>query len=277
MNTETYKRIQELKDNGEIEAAKKAETKKKHFLDRSEFCEYVNKLVNSEKFKDVKFKVKGNINYNYSQTNDRYYETYEVNKIYRVDDDEEVYSKVNVEFFFDENAYDDSMFEDYGKSIVSGYTPFYDPQTKNTWYCPMTLVMRDKKKADGLNKLVFSKFEDDEVRKVNLECDKISGAQKVDITYDDLSDETKGLIDCGLYTMEDVIAELGGNMYGERITELRINKLGRGSSRGSETTSYTLEHLKKKPMTQTQIVEEVVGDMFDDEVPFSIDDDDDDL
>lgn len=280
VNTETYKRIQKLKEDGDIEAAEKAEAKKRHFLDRSEFCEYVNKLVNHEKFKDVKFRIKGNINYNYSEKNDRYYETYEVNKIYRVDDDVEECSKVNMEFFFDENAYDDSMFDEYGKAMVSGYTPFYDSQTKKSWYCPISLVMRDKKQAEGWNRQVFSKFEDDQIRKVNLECDKISGAQRIDITYDDLSDEVKENIDFGLTTLEDAIAELGGNMFGERITELRISKLGRGSSKGSETTVFTLDDLKKKPMIGKQVVEEVIEDMsddIDDEVPFSIDDDDDEL
>lgn len=262
VNTETYKRIQELKDNGEVEAAEKAEAKKKHFLDRTEFCEYVNKVVNAEKFKNVKFRVKGNINYNYSPKTDKYYETYEVNKIYRVDDDVEVYSKVNLEFLFDENAYDDSMFEDHGKAVVSGYTPFYDSQMKKTCYAPITLVMRDEKKAAGWNKQVFDKFEgEEEIRKVNIDCDKISGAQKLDITYDDLSDEVKENIDFGLTTLEDVIAEMGGNMFGERITELRINKLGRGSTKGSDTTVFTLEDITKKPTAD--VVEEVV-DIFND-------------
>ena len=75
-------------------------------------------------------------------------------------------------------------------------------------------------------------------------------------------------IDFGLTTLEDVIAELGGNMYGDRITELRINKLGRGSSKGSETTVFTLEEITQKPVAN--IVEEVVD-------IFANDEDDDEL
>lgn len=274
VDTETYSHRKELRENGELEALAKADAKKKHFLDKTEFCNYVHRVVNSEKGQQVKFRIKGNINYNYSEKNDTYYETYEVNKIYRVDEDEKEFGKVNVEFYFDENAFDDSMFEEYGKAMVSGYTPFYNSQTKTTCYCPISLVMRDKKQANGFGNKVFNGFEDEEIRKVNLECNKISGAQRIEVTYDDLSDEVKENIDLGLTTLEDAIADVGGSMFGERITELRISKLGRGSSSGSETTTFTLADVTRKPIAEKSVVKDIVKEEEDTDLPFDLDDDD---
>ena len=281
VDTDTFNHRKELEEAGETEALAAANKKRKHFIANTEFCEYVNKVVNSEKTKDMKFRVNGNITYKYSEKNDRYYSAYEVNKIYRVDDDAEVSSEVNIEFYFHENAMDSTDYEETGKAIVNGYTPFYDNSVKKTCYSPITLVMREGTDADGLKKIkgwqkTFSKFNDDEVRKVNLECKQIDGAERVAITYDDLDDDTKENIDFGLTTLEDAIAEAGGNMFGEKIQEIRIIKLGRGFSKGSETTVLTVEDVTKKPFKDEPIessdAEEDKVDLFANDA-----DDDDDL
>jgi hypothetical protein len=111
------------------------------------------------------------------------------------------------------------------------------------------------KKIKGWQK-TFNKFEDDEVRKINLACQQIDGAQRVSITYDDLDDDTKENIDFGLTTLEEAIRDAGGNTFGDKIQEIRIEKLGRGSTKGSETTVLTLEDMTKKPFKEEASVEE---------------------
>lgn len=279
VDTDTYQHRKELEEAGETEALEAANKKRKHFLAGTEFCEYVNRVVNSEKIKDMKFRVNGNITYKYSEKNDRYYSAYEVTKIYRVNDDEKVASDVNIEFYFAEGAMDNSTYEDTGVAIVNGFTPYYDATTKKTWYCPIDLAMRFGVDESGLKKIkgwkkTFDKFEDDEIRKVNLACSQIDGAERVEITYDDLDDETKENIDFGLTTLEDAIAEAGGSMIGDSIHEIRIDKLGRGSSKGSETTVLTLDDMKKKPFKE-EIVETVVDDKEFDLFDGTLDEDDD--
>jgi hypothetical protein len=275
VDLETFNHRKELEEAGETEALEAANKKRKHFLAGTEFCEYVNKVVNSEKTKDMKFRVNGTITYNYSEKNDRYYSTYEVNKIYRVDDDTPVSSEVSVEFYFAEDVMDASDYAETGKAIVSGYTPYYDSSLKRTCYCPITMAMRFGTDEAGMKKIkgwqkIFSKFEDDEVRKINLVCQQIDGAQRVAITYDDLDDDTKENIDFGLITLEEAIRDAGGNMFGDKIQEIRIEKLGRGSAKGSETTVFTLEDMTKKPFNEEikaedeEDVEETV-DLFDDD------------
>lgn len=259
-DTETFNHRKELEEAGETEALDAANKKRKHFLAGTEFCEYVNKVINSEKCQNMKFRVNGTVTYNYSEKNDRYYSTYEVNKIYRVDDDADVSSAVDMEFYFAEDAMDSSDYAETGKAIVNGFTSYYESSLKRTCYCPVTLALRFGTDDDGMKKIkgwqkIFNKFEDDEIRKINLSCQQIDGAQRVAITYGDLDDDTKENIDFGLISLEDAIREAGGNMFGDKIQEIRIEKLGRGSSRGSETTVFTMEDMTKKPVKEEEITD----------------------
>lgn len=274
VDLDTDQHRKEVEDSGDADAIAKSHGKLKHFLAGTEFCEYVNKLVNNEKIKGVKFRVNGNVNYTYSEKNDRYYSTYEVTKIYRVDDSVEPSSEINIDFYFTENAVDSTDYDDTGKAIVSGWTPFYDGNTKKNWYCPIALVMRfgtddkGKKQLKGWNK-IFNKFEDDTVRRILLSCEQINGAQKVDISYDDLDEDTKDNIDFGIITLEDVIRDLGGQMYGDRIQEIRIIKPGRGFTKGSETTMYSVEDMAQKPVREIVKADDDEDediDLFDDEL-----------
>lgn len=268
VDLDTYNHRQELEQSGDTEGLAKANSRRKHFLAGTDFCEYVNKVVNSEKIKDTKFRVNGIINYTYSEKNDRYYSTYEVTKIYRVDDDKGPESTVNIDFYFAENPVDSEDYVETGKAIANGYTAFYDNSTKKNWYCPISLVMRfgtddkGKKKVKGWEK-IFGKFEDDTIRRMVLECEQIDGAQKVDISYDDLSDDTKEMIDFGIISLEDAIKDAGGSMYGDTIHEIRIKGPGKGFSKGSETTVYSLDDMKKKPSKEVEKEEDT--DLFDDE------------
>jgi hypothetical protein len=274
VDLETFNHRKELEEAGETEALEAANKKRKHFLAGTEFCEYVNKVVNSEKTRDMKFRVNGNITYRYSEKNDRYYSAYEVTKIYRVDDDAEVSSSVDMEFYFGEDAMDASDYAETGKAIVSGFTPYYESSLKRTCYCPVTLALRFGTDEAGLKKIkgwqkIFNKFEDDEIRKINLACQQIDGAQRVAISYDDLDDDTKENIDFGLITLEEAIRDAGGNMFGDKIQEIRIEKLGRGSAKGSETTVFTIDDMTKKPFKEENKVEEDEDDsdfdIFDDD------------
>ena len=277
VDLDTYQHRKDVEDSGDAEAIAKSNSKRKHFLAGTEFCEYVNKLVNSDKIANVKFRVNGNVTYTYSEKNDRYYSTYEVTKIYRVDDSVEPSSEVNIDFYFTEHAVYSDDYDETGKAIVNGWTPFYDSSTKKNWYCPLTLAMRfgtddkGKKQLKGWKK-IFEKFEDDEVRRILLSCEQINGAQKVDITYDDLDEDTKDNIDFGIISLEDVIKDLGGQMYGNRIQEIRISKPGRGFTKGSETTMYTVDDMNQKPIRE---IAAKVEDNDEDIDLFSSDDDDD--
>ena len=211
------------------------------------------------------FRVSGNINYSYSAKNGMYYQTYEATKITRVDDNTVPSSEVNIDFYFAEGAVDTGSYDEAGKAVVNGYTQFYDSITKKNWFAPISLTIRGETDEKGKKRLagwerVFNKFEDDEIRKIGLSCQSIDGAQRQDIKFEDLDEDTQANIECGLIELEDAIRDAGGQMYGERIQEIRIEKLGRNWSKGSETTVLTVEDCNKKPVKQEEVV-----DIFDDD------------
>ena len=252
VDTDTYNHRKEVEESGDDEALAASQKKRKHFLANTDFCEYVNKLLHSEKMKGKKFRVNGNVNYNYSEKTNKYYNTYEVNKIYMVDDDANPSSEMNVDFYFADGALD---VVDEEKSIVSGYTTFYDNQTKKSWFAPLHLVVRngeneeDKKKAVGF-KNMFTQFDGDEVKQVRVRCQRIDGAQRRNITFEDLDEATQENINWGLTTLEDAIRDAGGQVYGDRIQEIRAVDLSRGSSGGAKKTNYTIDTLIKKPIKE---------------------------
>lgn len=252
VDLDTLSHRNELERNGDNEAFAASNKKRHHFLAATEFCEYVNKVVHSEKIKDVKFKVDGNVTYTYSEKNGRYYSVYEVTKIYRADDDKEPNSSVNIDFYYTEGAMDCEDYDETGKAVISGYTKFYDNNTKKNWFCPMNLVMRlgtdekGKKAIKGWKKF-FDQFGEEPVRRVVLDCQQIDGAERSNITYDDLSDETKEFIDFGMISLENAIRDAGGQKFGNTIQEIRISGLGRGFSNGSEPSDVTVEMLNQKP------------------------------
>ncbi len=269
VDTDTYQNRNAMEENGETEALEASKKKCRHFMAASDFVDFARKVVYSDKIKDWTFRIRGNVNYSYSEKTGKYYATYEVNKIYRVDESVEPTSEMNVNFFFAEGAVDSDSYDETGKAIVNGWTNFYDNNTKKSWFCPLSLVLRGDTDEKGKKKLavwekVFSKFEDDEVRKINLTCSKIDGAEKMDIKLEDLDEDTQMNIEAGLISLQDAIRDAGGQMFGDRVQEIRIEKLGRGSSKGSETTAYSVEDCNAKPHKEEEKVDEDI-DIFGDD------------
>ena len=270
VDTDYYQHRKELEEAGDEAGLAESNKKCRHFIAASDFVEFARKVVNSEKAKDWTFRIRGNVNYSYSEKTGKYYAQYEVQKIYRVADDTEPSSEMNVNFFFAEGAVDSESYDETGKAVVSGFTNFYDSNTKKTWFCPLTLALRGTTDEAGKKKLavwekVFNKFEDDEIRKINLTCSKIDGAEKMDIKMEDLDEDTQMNIEAGLISLQDAIRDAGGKIFGDRVQEIRIEKLGRGSSKGSETTAYTVEDVNAKPHKEEEMVDEDIVDLFEDD------------
>jgi hypothetical protein len=272
VDTDTYQNRKALEENGDDEVLEASKKKCRHFIAGCDFVDFAKKVVYSDKIKDWTFRIRGVVNYTYSESTGKYYANYEVQKIYRVDESTEPSSELNVNFFFAEGAVDSSDYDETGKAIVSGFTPFYDGNTKKSWFAPISLVLRGDTDEKGKKRLavwekVFSKFEDDEIRKINLTCSKIDGAEKCDIKLEDLDEDTQMNIEAGLISLADAIRDAGGQMYGDRIQEIRIEKLGRGSSKGSESSVYTVDDVNAKPHKEEEKVEALDDDIdiFEDE------------
>jgi hypothetical protein len=261
IDTDTFAHRKELEESGltvEFEASQK---KRKEFLHAADFEDYLCKVLNNEKSKDMVFKATGNIEFSYSEKKNQFYRNFVPQKIYRVEDNAEQMCSGSMKLYFTDGAVDDSMAEDAGKILFSAYAQYYDTNIKANAFTPMALVIgSDAPKAKGFKRL-FGKAEDGEVKELGVTVNFINGAQRVAITMDMLSDEQKELIELGMTTLEAIREELGGNVYGDRVTETRLVGLMKGYSSGVKDTVYNSDELTKKPVK-----------VLEDEVPFDDDD-----
>ena len=184
-------------------------------------------------------------------------------------DDAELSTKMEMDFFFGEDAFDDSAYEETGKCFINGWISYYDgnKDVRKNGFKPITITVReDEKKVKGLRR----KFNVEEgIKTIGLTLKVIEGAERKEITMDDLDEETREDIECGLVNFEEVVKALGGNVFGDRISELRYVEL-MASKNKVQDTDYTAEDMH--PARKEYVVEEVINEVFDDEVPFDEDD-----
>ena len=91
----------------------------------------------------------------------------------------------------------------------------------------------------------------------------LNGAQKTEITDDMLTDEQKEDLECGLITLDDIRADLGGSVYGDRVQEYQFDKIARGFTKGRNDTVYTDDDMVIKPLEEK--LPEGTEDLFDDD------------
>jgi hypothetical protein len=173
--------------------------------------------------------------------------------------------------YFTEDCIDDESFEENGKAFLNGYINYYDGNVKATGFKPVCIVIRDEKLLKGIKKKLSA--EENEVKSIGVVINVIEGAERKEIKLEDLDEETRDEIECGLLDFEEVRKALGGNTVGNRISELRFDSLW-AEKRNVEDTTYTVEDLQP---AQSNAKVETIDDDDDSDIPFDIDDEDDDL
>ena len=254
----------------EAEAAlKKNEAKRKSFISEWDFAEYVAKVAASEKFKDKLFYVNGYYDVQRNPENGHWYTNYRVNSLVLAKEDAKASTEMKMTVYFTEDCIDDESFEENGKAFLNGYINYYDNNIKATGFKPVCIVIRDEKLLKGIKKKLSA--EENEVKSIGVVIKVIEGAERKEIKLEDLDEETRDEIECGLLDFEEVRKALGGNTVGNRISELRFDSLW-AEKRNVEDTTYTVEDLQ--PAQSNAKVEDVEDD-DDSDCPFDLDSDDD--
>lgn len=249
-------------------ALEKLNKKRKIFITEYDFCEYLTKLLaQSEKFKDKFFYISGTYDVQYSAEKNRFYRNYHVNRITLASDDATPSTEMKIDFYFDENSWDDSSFEETGKVIVNGWGNYYDSNIKSNGFFDMPIVIREEneKKRNALKRKLTC---EDGIKQIGLTLNVIEGAEVIELTMDMLDDETREDIEMGLLDWETVKKELGGRAVGDKVSELRFAELT-PKKNVAQDTIYTVDDM----VPAKEKVED--EDEDDDSVPFSLDDDDD--
>lgn len=244
-------------------ALEKSQAKRREFISEWDFVEFVTKLVSSDKYKNALFNISGNYEVQYSADKDRFYKNYHVNRVTLAAEDAEPKTEMKADFFYGEDSWDDSAFEETGKVIVNGWFNYYDSNLKKNGFQNVAVVIRenDEKKRKALKR----KFSvDDGIKQIGLTLSVIDGAEVIELTMDMLDDETREDIECGLLDFEDVKRELGGRAIGDRVSELRFTELTPKKNIAQDTT-YTAEdmHPAREDVVEEEINEDVVVDLFD--------------
>lgn len=245
----------------------KSNKKRHEYISEWDYAEFIKKLIDSGKYKDSKFHIKGNGSYQYSEKNERVYETYIPNRIYLAADDAVESSTAMINILYNSDSLDDMSVEDKGKYYVNGYMMEYDSNRKQRIPVPVAITIpaapdnadaKAKKKVD----IIKHKFmvDDDTFKEYGVIVNMLNGAQRTEITEDMLTDEQKEELEVGLITMDDIRAELGGNVYGERIREYQFLKPARGFTKGRVDTVYTAEDMIIK-----SLIDDTIEDLFDDD------------
>lgn len=258
-----------LNNQDEVKDALEKSNKKHHeFISEWDFAEFMKKVLDSDKYKDKNFYIRGSVNYELNEDTGRIYESYVPSRIYLADDDAEPHSTATLNFLYDANSLDEMSVEEKGRYYVNGYTMEYNRNRKANIPVPITITIpvapdgaSDKEK--GKVEIMKKRFvvTDDSVKEYGIVVNMINGAQKMEITEDMLTDEQKEDLEWGLITMDDIRADLGDSVYGDRIREYQFVKPGKGFTKGRQDTCYTADDLVIKPLE----VDEETENLFDDD------------
>lgn len=254
-------------------ALEKSNKKRREFISEMDYIDFIKKVIDSEKYKDKLFFIRGNGEYQYSDNQQKVYESYIPTRIYLAADDAEPSSTATINIIFNSESLDEMSVEEKGKYYVNGHMMEYDQNRKANIPVPVTIVIpipeddeKGKKKAEAFKHKFM--VDDDTYKEYGAIVNMLNGAQKTEITEDMLTDEQREDLDLGIITMDDIRAEIGGNVYGDRIREYQLVKPARGFTKGRQDTVWTDEDMIIKP------IEEAIPDsedLFEDE---AVDDDD---
>lgn len=269
LTDEELKEIGLENESDVTEALEKSNKKRHEFITKWDFAEFIKKVIDSEKYKDSLFFIRGNGEYSYNTEKETMYESLVPTRIYLAADDAEESATATLTMLFGENAIDDMSLEEKGKYYVSGYMMEYESSMKKTIPVPVVVTIpnvsddateKEKKKLEAIKKKFY--VDGEEFKEYGIVVNMLNGAQKVEITEDMLTEEQKDDLDCGLITMDDIRAELGGSVYGDTVKEWQFVKPAKGFTSGSKETAYTYEDMIIK--IETEEVEDLFQDEDDD-------------
>lgn len=252
------------KEYGTSDISKLEEKLKELQADRKEFISAVDLigLLKDElpKFEKDLFHIRGNIEY--SEWNGKGYQKFVPTLIEKAHDTKQ---KLNgfVDIFFNQNSLNASAFELTKKYVIDAFTRNYDGQLKKEIFVPIQFVIDGSKidmnnpKHTGKLKFLVKPFEveDDKIYELQYHVKFVNGAERKDITLDDLTPMQKEQVELGIETLDEIRRELGGNKFGDNINENRLFKINTiDFPNGAEQTVFTYEDLcVVRPEKETKV------------------------
>lgn len=215
---------------------------KKEFIHEGDFIHAIKKVIESGKYTESLFNVRGNLEYTTNASGDKFYENFVPQKIYL--SDKEPSSEANLDFIFTKDCVEVGK----TKTIVNGFVSSYDNRRKKNIFAPVTLALEPlDEKQEKINKVVVKQLETakkGKYKQIGLKIDVLNGSQKVKFDISLLNDFQKEMYEIGALTEEEIMTDLmsGDNksdLYGDQIKEMVILNVSRGNTKGAVDTMYT--------------------------------------
>lgn len=196
------------------------------FISEYDVIEFLAK--NLPKYDNHKFRVSGSLELN--EYKGKHYRKYIPDTIEIVPSDENNKLEATVDIFFDNDCIDDVDFEEDKKIFINGFLQSYVRDESEDKLFPQMFIINGTKldleneKHMAMLDILKGSFKpsDSGYHHLQYKIRVYRGAEKVEFTYDDLTDEQKKFVDCGLASLDDYKPR--GGMLGGNVDEFRIVK-----------------------------------------------------
>lgn len=222
----------ELTEKEQSELVKLKAQLKELATDRHEFINRYDAVVflaeTLEQHKTKKFRITGNVTY--SAWKGKFYRNFEPELIEIVSNEETNQLRATIDIFFTDESLDEADLQTDKKIYIDGYVLSYDSQAKKDQFFPQQFVINAQKldftNETHMKRLEFFKktFKDNGEGVYHLQwvVNIFRGADQVEFTEADLTNEQKEAIAFGLAKLDDFKPK--GGMLGETKEENRLVK-----------------------------------------------------
>lgn len=252
--TETEK-LKELKADLKVAA-----TNRHEFIHEYDAVMFLSE--NLEEYKNHKFKLTGNVDYNYHKGN--FYRKFKPTSIEIVDNEEPNRLRATMDIFFTKDAVDAKDFKKDKKVYIDGYVLSYDSNAKKDVFFPQQVVI-NAQKLDLENETHVKRFEflknkftvtGKEVYHLPWLVNVFRGADRVEFSEKDLTASQREAVEFGLNKVSDFAPK--GGVLGETTEENRLIKpllqefdKMNDFRDGAVASSYDKEELDYTPVQKT--------------------------
>lgn len=203
---------------------------KQDFLSEYDFIEALRNLIEGGELEDKILQINGTTEYSFYEN--KRYSKMKIRSVRAVKSDTPAQAEEKIEFFFTDSSVSNADPEETGRFEVDGYVrSYFGGDYKKDLFVPysLTVVKGQGEKAEKSFSKYHSIFSpsDDGVHSVGIKIAKINGSSFESLTYEDLPEEYKDMVDLDMMTLEDAIHECSGGKQktGEKISENRLATL----------------------------------------------------
>lgn len=161
---------------------------------------------------------------------DQVYREFQIQNVYMPSEKDTTHLTMNLDLYYDKDSMDKSSLKDDGKIFMHCYTPMYSKADNarkmflidtvfNTAVFDMS---KPKHKAIYDYKMRYLETKSRNPVHMNWQIAVVNGAEEVEFTMDSLTEQQKEQVELGISKMEDFKPR--GNIFGERVNELRLVK-----------------------------------------------------